>query len=54
MALTELARYLPRVNSHNRFLRAGLRPFHRGDTQGEHSAGSPAAAPAAPGGLASD
>jgi putative (di)nucleoside polyphosphate hydrolase len=25
MALTELARYLPRVNHHNRFLRAGLR-----------------------------
>ena len=25
MALTELARYLPRVNHHNRFLRGGLR-----------------------------
>jgi putative (di)nucleoside polyphosphate hydrolase len=25
MALTELARYLPRANHHNRYLRAGLR-----------------------------
>ena len=25
MALTELARFLPRVNQHNRYLRAGLR-----------------------------
>jgi putative (di)nucleoside polyphosphate hydrolase len=25
MALTELARYLPRVTHHNRYLRAGLR-----------------------------
>jgi putative (di)nucleoside polyphosphate hydrolase len=25
MALTELARYLPRVNHHNRFLRSGVR-----------------------------
>ena len=25
MALTELARYLPRVNPHNRYLRSGLR-----------------------------
>ena len=25
MALTELARYLPRVNHHNRYLRASLR-----------------------------
>ena len=25
MALTELARYLPRVNHHNRYLRAGMR-----------------------------
>jgi putative (di)nucleoside polyphosphate hydrolase len=25
MALTELARFLPRVNHHNRYLRAGLR-----------------------------
>jgi putative (di)nucleoside polyphosphate hydrolase len=30
MALTELARFLPRVNHHNRYLRAGLRS-HRGD-----------------------
>ena len=26
MALTELARYLPRVNHHNRYLRSGMRP----------------------------
>ena len=25
MALTELARYLPRISHHNRYLRAGLR-----------------------------
>ena len=32
MALTELARYLPRVNHHNRYLRAGLRASrHEGD-----------------------
>jgi putative (di)nucleoside polyphosphate hydrolase len=30
MALTELARYLPRVNHHNRFLRSGMRT-HRHD-----------------------
>ncbi|MGS0756082.1 RNA pyrophosphohydrolase, partial [Roseateles sp. GG27B] len=29
-ALTELARYLPRVNQHNRYLRAGMRT-HRGE-----------------------
>ncbi|HEY1090162.1 MAG TPA: RNA pyrophosphohydrolase, partial [Burkholderiaceae bacterium] len=29
MALTELARYLPRINHHNRYLRAGMRPHHR-------------------------
>ena len=29
MALTELARYLPRINHHNRYLRAGMRPQHR-------------------------
>jgi putative (di)nucleoside polyphosphate hydrolase len=26
MALTELARYLPRTNHHNRYLRGGVRP----------------------------
>ena len=31
MALTELARYLPRINHHNRYLRAGMRPQHRGE-----------------------
>jgi putative (di)nucleoside polyphosphate hydrolase len=29
MALTELARYMPRLNQHNRYLRAGMRPPHR-------------------------
>jgi putative (di)nucleoside polyphosphate hydrolase len=31
MALTELARFLPRAHHHNRYLRSGLRPHHRGD-----------------------
>ena len=31
MALTELARYLPRINHHNRYLRAGMRPQHRSE-----------------------
>jgi putative (di)nucleoside polyphosphate hydrolase len=30
MALTELARYLPRVNHHNRYLRAGMRAHRSG------------------------
>ncbi|WP_431263799.1 RNA pyrophosphohydrolase [Roseateles chitinivorans] len=30
MALTELARFLPRLNHHNRYLRAGMRPPPRG------------------------
>ena len=29
MALTELARYLPRGGQHNRYLRSGMRPHHR-------------------------
>jgi putative (di)nucleoside polyphosphate hydrolase len=33
MALTELARYLPRTNHHNRYLRSGLRAQHlQGET----------------------
>ncbi|MDB5709776.1 MAG: nudH, partial [Sphingomonas bacterium] len=31
MALTELARFLPRGSQHNRYLRAGMRPHHRDD-----------------------
>jgi putative (di)nucleoside polyphosphate hydrolase len=31
MALSELARYLPRVNHHNRYLRTGMRPRHHED-----------------------
>ena len=35
MALTELARFLPRVTHHNRYLRGGPRPLrHDGDTGG--------------------
>ena len=30
MALTELARFLPRGTQHNRYLRSGMRPHHRG------------------------
>jgi putative (di)nucleoside polyphosphate hydrolase len=35
MALTELARYLPRVTHHNRFLRSGMRAHHRHDDGGD-------------------
>jgi putative (di)nucleoside polyphosphate hydrolase len=31
MALTELARFLPKVNHHNRYLRSGMRPHSRDD-----------------------
>ena len=31
MALTELARFLPRGAHHNRYLRSGMRPHHRDD-----------------------
>ena len=31
MALTELARFLPRGSQHNRYLRSGMRPHHRDD-----------------------
>ena len=31
MALTELARFLPRGTQHNRYLRTGMRPHHRDD-----------------------
>src|SRR4051795_2235623 len=33
MALTELARFLPRGSHHNRYLRSGMRPHHRDDEQ---------------------
>ena len=33
MALTELARFLPRGAQHNRYLRSGLRPHHREDAR---------------------
>jgi putative (di)nucleoside polyphosphate hydrolase len=38
MALSELARYLPRVNHHNRYLRTGMRPRHHEDGFGEFGA----------------
>ncbi len=38
MALTELARYLPRINPHNRYLRSGMRS-HR-DFNGDEPHGS--------------
>ena len=31
MALTELARFLPRTSHHNRYLRSGMRPHHRSE-----------------------
>ena len=38
MALTELARFLPRSSQHNRYLRAGMRPHHRDDSvEPDHS-----------------
>jgi putative (di)nucleoside polyphosphate hydrolase len=36
MALTELARFLPRGTHHNRYLRSGMRPHHRDDGQQMH------------------
>ena len=36
MALTELARFLPRLNHHNRYLRAGMRPAPRGERGPRH------------------
>jgi putative (di)nucleoside polyphosphate hydrolase len=41
MALTELARFLPRSHHHNRYLRAGVRP-HRHD---ENDSAPPRTAP---------
>ena len=38
MALTELARFLPRNNHHNRYLRSGMRPHHRDDMSDTDSA----------------
>jgi hypothetical protein len=34
MALTELARFLPRGTHHNRYLRSGMRPHHRDEIPG--------------------
>ena len=47
MALTELARFLPRGAQHNRYLRSGLRPHHREDGVEPHRRvdGVPAALP---------
>jgi putative (di)nucleoside polyphosphate hydrolase len=38
MALTELARFLPRSHHHNRYLRSGLRPHHRIEDEGTFDA----------------
>ena len=47
MALTELARFLPRTHHHNRYLRSGLRPHHRIEDDGDFGAqGEPPAASA--------
>ena len=48
MALTELARFLPRGAQHNRYLRSGLRPHHREDATDHYrrSDALPAASPA--------
>jgi putative (di)nucleoside polyphosphate hydrolase len=37
MALTELARFLPRVNHHNRYLRAGVRSQRQEGDGGAHA-----------------
>lgn len=42
MALTELARFLPRQNPHNRFLRSGMRPASTRDDARAPSAHPPA------------
>ena len=40
MALSELARFLPRVNHHNRYLRSGMRPRRHDDVlEGPHDDG---------------
>ena len=36
MALTELARFLPRGTHHNRDLRSGMRPHYRDDAERQH------------------
>ena len=43
MALTELARFLPRGSQHNRYLRSGMRPHHRDDGVERYRRGEPAA-----------
>ncbi|WP_423228659.1 RNA pyrophosphohydrolase [Pseudaquabacterium inlustre] len=52
MALSELARFLPRVNHHNRYLRTGMRPRphedgwrHDGHHDGRHDGEGPQSAP---------
>jgi putative (di)nucleoside polyphosphate hydrolase len=41
MALTELARFLPRSNHHNRYLRSGMRTHHRDDGYDGHPMDAP-------------
>ena len=45
MALTELARFLPRGAQHNRYLRSGLRPHHREDATDHYRRSDAVAAP---------
>jgi putative (di)nucleoside polyphosphate hydrolase len=43
MALTELARFLPRSAQHNRYLRSGMRPHHRDEEIARRTTAEPAA-----------
>jgi putative (di)nucleoside polyphosphate hydrolase len=43
MALTELARFLPRSTQHNRYLRSGMRSHHRDEEIDRRAAPDPAA-----------
>jgi putative (di)nucleoside polyphosphate hydrolase len=46
MALTELARFLPRAHHHNRYLRAGMRTHRHDDSGGRPDTTAPAEHPA--------
>ena len=48
MALTELARFLPRSNHHNRYLRSGMRTHHREDNLDASHAEQPQQQPEPP------
>jgi putative (di)nucleoside polyphosphate hydrolase len=42
LALSELARFLPRPSHHNRYLRGGMRPHGRDERRGDHPPTQPA------------